>query len=197
MESLSPNPEQVFHIRTILAVVMGLSLTRLLTGFARIVQHPSRKRIYLVHLGWGAFLFLTVIHFWWFEFRLTHVERWTFVFYFFLICYAALLFFICSILFPDHMDEYAGFRDYFHSRQKWFYGLLASIFVVDVVDTLWKGTGYFIALGAQYSIRQALMFALAIIAMFVKNKSFHIIFVSGSLIAQVIWILYNYQNLDF
>lgn len=196
MENTVPQPEQLFHVRTMLGVVMGLSIARLLTGLARIVQHPRETRIYSVHMGWVAFLFLAVIHFWWFEFSLTHIERWTFDLYFFLIGYAALFFLICAILFPDRMDEYVGFADYFHSRQRWFYGLLAASFAVDVLDTLWKGQAHFQALGLEYLIRQAILFLFALIAVFVRNRRFHLAFVIGALISQVFWILRYFQFLS-
>lgn len=195
MEVAIPHIDQFTHIRTILGVVMGLSLARLLAGLARFVQHPKGEHIYLVHLGWVVFLFSAVIHFWWSEFALAHVERWTFEYYLFLICYAALFFFICTILFPDRMEEYEGFADYFHSRQKWFYGLLAGLFVVDVVDTLWKGMAHFQALGLEYPFRQCIMVALCISAMFIKRRRFHQVFVGVAVIAQFYWILHYFQFL--
>ena len=106
-----------FHVRVMVGIVTGLSVTRLLTGLARFVQHPGREPIYLVHLGWALYLILAVILFWWFEFGLVRVPAWNFPTYFFVICYAALSFFTSAILFPDRMDDYAGFADYFHSRQ--------------------------------------------------------------------------------
>lgn len=195
MEVITPHPDQLIHIRTILGVVMGLSLARLLSGLARFVQHPGRERIYLVHLGWVIFLFSAVVHFWWFQFGLHHVSQWTFEFYLFLICYAALFFFVCTLLFPDRMDEYFSFDDYFHSRQKWFYGLLAGLSAVDVVDTLWKGMAHFHELGPVYPIRQSLMLVFCLIAMFIQNRRFHQIFVAVVLVAQFIWIVRYYQFL--
>ena len=109
--------DEFFHVRVIIGIVTGLSMTRLLTGLARFVQHPSRGQIYPVHLGWAFFLLLAVMHFWWFEFGLGHLGLWSIGPYFFVISYAALYFFTCSLLFPDRMDEYAGFADYFHARQ--------------------------------------------------------------------------------
>ncbi|TWG92469.1 hypothetical protein L598_000500001350 [Mesorhizobium sp. J18] len=196
MEAPAPHPDQFVHIRIILGVVMGLSVTRLLTGLARFVQHPGRDQIYPVHLGWVAFLLSAVIHFWWFEFGLVHVDRWTFPLYVFVICYAALFFFICAMLFPDRMDDYAGFADYFHSRQKWFYGLLAGLFAIDVVDTLLKGTAHFQALGIEYPIRQGLLALLAVIAMFVRDWRYHAALVSFALVAQISWILRYYDVLS-
>ncbi|TKT82400.1 hypothetical protein [Aquamicrobium sp. LC103] len=196
METPILHPDQFFHIRVVMGVVMGLSIARLLSGLTRFVQHPGREQVYLVHLGWVAFLFFAVIHFWWFEFALSRIDRWTFELYIFIICYAALFFFICALLFPDRMEEYGGFADYFHSRQKWFYGLLAALFVADVIDTLWKGKAHFLALSPEYPIRQALLFLFAVIAMFVRNRHFHLVFVSVALIAQISWILRNFQILS-
>lgn len=69
------------------------------------------------------------MHFWWFEFGLKRIGVWTFEIYLFVISYAALFFFLGALLFPDRMDEYSGFAEYFHPRQKWFYGLLAALFL--------------------------------------------------------------------
>lgn len=193
---LIPHPDQLIHIRTILGVVMGLSLTRLLTGLARLVQNPNSQRIYLVHLGWVLFLFAAVIHFWWFEFALGRVARWTFEFYLFEICYAALFFFICTILFPDHTEEHDDIAEYFHSRQKWFFGLLAALFTIDVIDTLWKGEAHFHTLGLAYPLRQSIMASLFLVAMFVQNRVFHGLLVAITLILQFQWILRHYQFLS-
>ena len=70
MEGGIPNPEVFTHVRVIIGIVLGLSVSRLLTGIAEIIQHPQRKNIYVVHLGWVLFAFLTVVHFWWFEFNM-------------------------------------------------------------------------------------------------------------------------------
>jgi len=196
METVAPHPDQLIHLRIMLGVIMGLALTRLLSGLARFVQHPGRERIYLVHLGWVLFLLSAVIHFWWFQFYLHNVTRWTFGLYLFLICYSALYYFICTLLCPDNTEEYVSFADYFHSRQKWFYGMLATLFAVDVVDTLLKGMHHFHELGPLYVMRQATVIVLAILAMFIKNRVFHHAFVAGLLVLQAYWIVSYYEFLS-
>lgn len=187
--------DQFIHVRIIIGIVTGLSVTRLLTGLARFVQHPSRDRIYLVHLGWALFLLLAIVHFWWFEFGLQRIEIWTFEIYLFIICYAALFFFVCALLFPDRMDEYSGFAEYFHSRQKWFYGLLGALFLADLLDTAIKGAEHFSAFGIGYPIRQGVLFVLAIAAMFIADRRYHGAFVVVGLVAEVYWILSQFQVL--
>lgn len=143
MEPIPLHEDSFVHVRIIIGIITGLSVARLLNGLARFVQHPDRGHIYSVHIGWALFLLLAVIHFWWFEFGLARISHWRFDLYFFVIFYAALYFFTCAVLFPERMDEDSNSRDYFHSRQKWFYGLLASLFLVDMVDTAMKGLEHF------------------------------------------------------
>jgi len=187
--------DQFFHVRVIVGVVTGLSVTRLLGGLARFVQHPETERVYPVHLGWTFFLLLAVLEYWWFEFALSRLGEWSFPTYVFVIVYAALFFFTCVVLYPDHLEEYDGFADYFHARQDWFYGLLATLFVVDLADSALKGAAHLAALGPLYPLRQLLLAALALVAMRVRNRRFHIAFVTLALVAQVVWIGRHYLRL--
>lgn len=196
MEPAALHADAFSHIRVIIGIVTGLSMARLLTGLARFVQHPNRNHLYSVHLGWSLFMLLAVVHFWWFEFGLSRIGRWTFELYFFVIFYAALFFFICTILYPDKMDEYSGFRDYFHSRQRWFYGLLAGLFAIDLADTALKGVEHFRALGWQYPVRQGVQLVLALVAMQVRDHRFHMAFVGAVLIAQLWWIVSQFNVLN-
>ncbi|HMF67691.1 MAG TPA: hypothetical protein VK602_08800, partial [Phyllobacterium sp.] len=150
MEGGIPNPEVFTHVRVIIGIILGLSVSRLLTGIARIIQHPQRKNIYAVHLGWVLFTFLSVVHFWWFEFYLHELVLWKFEAYLFVIFFASLHFLACSMLFPDSMEGYSGYEDYFMSRRAWFFGILVSIFVFDFLDTAMKGMAHFRALGVEY-----------------------------------------------
>ncbi|MFO1210129.1 MAG: hypothetical protein U1E40_13050 [Amaricoccus sp.] len=178
-----------FHVRVIIGLVAGLCITRLLSGLARFVQHPARPQIYAVHLGWVVFLLLAVMHFWWFEFGLGRIEVWTFELYLFVVGYASLYFFTSTLLFPDRMDDYAGFADYFHARQRWFYGLLAAIFLVDILDTRIKGLAHWRDLGAGPLAADAVLAILALVAMRVRDRRFHAAFVLLALALEVWRIL--------
>ena len=50
------------HVRVVLGMVVGLGVTRILSGFARIVQHPTQYPLYPVHLAWSAMLLLVLVH---------------------------------------------------------------------------------------------------------------------------------------
>lgn len=196
MDTPAVHPDVFVHIRIIVGMVLGLSLARLITGLTRFVQHPKREQIYPIHIGWCLFLLLAIIHFWWYEFGLAGLRHWTFELYFFVILYAALFATIASLLFPDRMEEYSGFADYFQSRRRWFYGLLALMFLVDMVDTAIKGMDHFRSLGIEYPIRQTVFALCSIAGMFVASKTYQAVFVTVGLAYQAWWILRLFDVLN-
>jgi hypothetical protein len=188
-EHLSGGAEAFPHIRIVMGMVVGLGVTRLLSGVARIVQHPSQYRLYPVHLAWVGSVLLMLIHFWWWEFGLYGIRHWTFGTYFFIIAYAVLLFLLSALLFPDSMADYAGYEDFFISRRRWFFGLLGATYLFDVVDTLIKGPEHFARFGLEYVVRTPLFVALCVIAAITPNRRFHMAFIAFALVYQITWIL--------
>jgi len=185
---------QFAHIRIVLGIVLGLALTTLLKGLAKFVQHPGRERIYIVHLGWALSMFILLVHFWWWEFGLLRVHPWSFTSYAFLILYVVVLFLLCTLLFPDDLADYSGWRDYFQSRRAWFFAIMAASYAIDFVDTLIKGKPYYEHFGVEYPIRNALMVVLCLVAIKVSNEKFHRAFVTFAILYELSWIyrLYDY-----
>jgi hypothetical protein len=190
MNQQLPYAHDIFpHIRIILGMVIGLGVTRLLSGVARIVQHPGQYRLYSVHLAWVASVLLMLVHFWWWEFGLFQIESWTFGKYLFIIFYAVTLFLLCALLFPDSMLDYTSYEDFFYSRRAWFFGLLAATYLLDVIDTLLKGPEHFARFGVEYLFRTPVFVALCVIAILVSDRRFHIAFVAAALVYQISFIL--------
>ncbi|MFC3569910.1 hypothetical protein [Paracoccus simplex] len=189
-------PEVFTHVRIILGMVLGLSVSRLITGMTRFIQHPGRERIYLPHFTWALFLVLFIIHFWWFEFALAHRQDWSFNIYIFLIFYAFLFVAMSAVIFPDKMDEYLGFEDYFKKRRRGFYILLLMLLTVDVVDTLIKGGDYYYhRYGWYYPIRQAILIAGTLAALAWRSDRYHAIFAVFAIIFEVIWIVSLFETI--
>ena len=179
------NPEIFAHVRLVLGFVISLSIARLLTGVSRFIQHPEKLTVYPVHLIWTISMLFMLVHFWWWEFWLTDIKRWTFPIYGFLILFTVTLYLLCSLLYPDNLEEYAGYEDYFYSRKRWFFGLFALTFVFDFADTLLKGDEYLAWFGLEYLIRAPTYIAISIAAMFTENRKFHWTFAILNLVYQV------------
>jgi hypothetical protein len=187
--------DMYLHVRVLFGMIVGLSVAHLLRGLALIVQHPNRYRVYWVHLVWVAFLFLYLIHFWWWEFNLSRLREWTFPLYAFIALYAVLLYLLCSLFFPHEIGDYDGFRGYFYSRRRWIFGLMALLFVVDIADTLIKGPGYIHQLGLAYQIRTCAYVLLCLIAIKVKSSWFHAGFAVFALFYEIAFILKLYRTI--
>ena len=183
------------HVKVLFGIIVGLSVTHLLRGVAHIVQHPKKYRIYWVHLLWVFFLFLYLIHYWWWEFTLEKLRDWNFPLYFFVALYAVLLYLLCAMLIPEQINEYEGFKDYFYSRRQWIFALMAILFVADVVDTAIKGHSYYQRLGVAYVLRTGTFLLLSLLAIKIKRPAFHAVFVIFALAYEIVYILEHYLTL--
>jgi hypothetical protein len=188
---VGPQTEFYLHVRVLVSLVLGLGLTRLLTGLSRFIQHPGRQKAYPVHLVWVATLILTMMNFWWWEFALIRLE-WNFALFAFVLFYAFLFFLLACLLFPDDLTDYAGFEDYFFSRRHWFFGLLALTLVVDFIDTRIKGAGHLAALGFEYEIRLVVAILACLAAARIENRRFHVAFAGVYLLYTISWIVRVY-----
>lgn len=184
-----------FHVRVVIGMVVSLGIARVLTGLARFVAHPARHEVWWVHVAWALSLLLTLIHFWWWEYRLSAVH-WRFDRFGFVIAYAVLIFLACALLFPDDINEYDGWRDYFLSRRRWFFGLLAVTLVFDVGDTLIKGGEYLASLGSEYPIRIAVTLVACGVAALSASARVHGTLAIANLAYQVSWIARDYETLS-
>ncbi|WP_426125612.1 hypothetical protein [Pararhizobium sp. PWRC1-1] len=190
------DPELFSHIRVVMGMVISLSMARLLTGLAVLVQHPGKTRIYWLHLGWVLFMFLFLIYFWWWEYRLHSVPVIDFSVYLFVISYCCIFFFLCVLLFPTSMEDYSGYEHYFMSRRAWFFGFLALAYAVDLIDTAVKGKTYFLSYGLEYPLRNATYILLCIIAAITADRRFHATFLIAGLTYQLVWIFRAFDLLE-
>jgi hypothetical protein len=182
------------HVRVLISLILGLSITRLVAGLAGFVQHPKRIRVWWIHMGWVAWTLFNVITFWWWEFRLSTIPHWTFGLYFFICFYASMYFFLSALLFPDDLVGYEGYEDYFLSRRGWFFGFVAFTEALDFVDTWIKGEAHLSSLGLEYVVRTVVFIALCAVAARVRSRVFHAIFVWAALIYDAIYAIRYYST---
>ena len=164
--------EQFSYVMVLVSVVIGLGLTHLLQGVARIVQHPQQFKPYWPHLVWVAYVFEYAMLWWWYEFAFAQRPNWTFGLYSFVLLYSIAIFLVCAILFPNDMRGYEGFGDYLVKRRGWFFGMNIGIILIDLVDTLLKGSQHFRELGWHYLIGAILFPLLYAIAIRFPNRRY-------------------------
>ncbi|MGK6342465.1 hypothetical protein ACMGDK_09515 [Chryseobacterium sp. DT-3] len=159
------------HIKTVISIILGLGIGSLLNGTVKFVQHPGRTRPYWVHLLCVFYIFLQMIHFWWWEYHLREVTVWTFTEYALIITYILLYFTLCQLLYPTDVKDYAdSYKEYFFSRKKWIFLGLIFIFCIDILDTLVKGVDYLEKLMPIYGVKMISHISLCGVSAFSKSK---------------------------
>jgi hypothetical protein len=185
--------DQVYlHIRVVLAIVLGLSITKLLNGIALLIER--RNSWSPLHVSWVLWALISVVTFWWWEFRLSSLPVWTFPSYLFVITYCSLYFVLSALVFPADVEKYGGFEEYLIERRHWFFGLIVVITLLDMIDTSLKGAERWEALGIAYPIKTGLMLVIAAMGMILVNKRAHLVLALVALIYLTGYYTIEYFN---
>ncbi|MCO5066121.1 MAG: hypothetical protein M9924_17145 [Rhizobiaceae bacterium] len=184
------------HLRILVSLILGLAITRVLSGLSRRIQLPSRTEGMFTQIVWAIVILLGTVHFWWWEFGLRGVDHWHFGTYLFLLTYASLNFLMATLIFPDAIPDHAESETFFMQRRRWFFGLFAASFAFDFIDTAIKGNAYLQSLGPEYPVRLAFGVVIAIAAM--RARTLRTVMLLGLLwlAYDLSWIARRYDSLD-
>ncbi|UIJ45125.1 hypothetical protein LZK98_19095 [Sphingomonas cannabina] len=183
------------HIRVVMSIILGLGITTLLKGVAAIIVHPKRYRWSWIHMSWVVWTLVSIVTFWWWEFRLAEVARWTFGSYLFVIAYCSCFFMLSALLFPEDVQEYGSYEGYLLERRAWFFGLIALMTLMDLADTSLKGASRWHALGWLYPMHIAVMLAVAGLGAWLKDKQAQLVLALAALGYQLVYYGIEYFTL--
>ncbi|KFI28367.1 hypothetical protein CN97_19015 [Haematobacter massiliensis] len=180
------------HLRILLSLILGLAITRVLSGLSRHLQDPRKTERMHGQIVWSLSLLLGAVHFWWWEFALRLIEGWNFGVYLFVLSYASLFFLMATLLYPDHIQDQAEREVFFVRRRRAFFGIFALSFVFDLFDTSLKGQDYMAKLGAAYFARLGIGLVIAFISMRTEDSRRLMWLGVVWLIIDIIWIARHY-----
>lgn len=126
--------DQFSYLSVLLSIVLGLGITNLLTGLARVVQMRARIKVYWPTLMWVVTLLLIHVQMWWAMFGLRRVAEWTFPLYAITLLQPVLLFFLSALIWPDFdRDEALDLKANYYAQARWFFGILLALVLVSLV----------------------------------------------------------------
>ena len=183
------------HILTVISIIIGLSITRILVGFAGLVEHPNRMKPYTIQVIWGVALMIHVLRFWWWEYQVEDIVNRAHLLgaYFFISVYACLLFFLCTLLFPEDPGDYGSLLEYFISVRRGFFAVLIGVIIIGIPDSAIKSE----ALMRQYHSPQIWLYigfvvVGSLIAMKVRSTRYHYLFAWAVLLSEIVWTWIGY-----
>lgn len=158
------------HVRILIAMIISLSIARILSGLARFLQHPKQYKLSVLHLLWVFSILFELILFWWWGVRSTSEIEWTFGMFVLRIIYAVTLFLMSALIFPDHIAEYKGYQDFFINRRYWFFALLATTWLIDIAKATFTG----VTISQNLAQHAGITLVLCALAVYFKNPKIQI-----------------------
>ncbi|TWI00978.1 hypothetical protein IP90_02600 [Luteimonas cucumeris] len=142
--------DQFQHVMVLISIIIGLAITHLLSGVVDAVDRANDEdepEIFSA-LGalWAVTVFLWMVNFWWFQFRLLSlVDSWTLWRYLFIILYSVALYILAVILVPRDWNAIRRYPEYFMRNRRWFFVALLLAGIADVADAWLKGGWAYVA----------------------------------------------------
>ena len=133
------------YVSVALSLVVGLSVTRLLTAGLHLFVHRDRVAGDWITVTWAVFCFFWQLQFWWAIFEFGRLPRWTFGGFLLLVGSAVLLYAASALILPGRRDDEVDLEAHFLAHGRW--GVLflmiyfLSAFVVGPV--LWGPETFF------------------------------------------------------
>ncbi|MDX1396179.1 MAG: hypothetical protein R3195_17495 [Gemmatimonadota bacterium] len=159
------------------AIVLGLALTHVLSGFGRVVHrlagHGPPIRLDWIHLTWVAHILSWIVFFWWYSYAWTEQFEWRLLVFIFLILYAVLMYLMCVILMPSDLDRVSDFGDYFMSLRRWFFAGFILLILLDYADTAAKGLDNLLGLGMPYVSMRTFLMVGAVVGAGTDSRRYH------------------------
>ena len=132
-------------------------------GFGETIQQRRSLGIYWVHTVWSVNVLHYHLSFWWNHFTWGEFEQWDYGVFLLLVGYAILLFLLAVIIYPRRLEPGFDFKAHLLENRVWFFGILTVCNIVDVAETLLKGSleirpvpnGYLVYAGVLIAISAA------------------------------------------
>ena len=153
------------------SIIIGLGITNALLGVSGAIERYTESdrplQLSWASAVWLAQVFLWMILFWWWEFRLADIlKHWTLWNYFLIVCYAFVLFLLVALLVPKDWDKVDDMNAYFLLKRRWFYSVFLLGAVIDVMDSYMKGGWTYLmgqgVLGWAYPVANILVVAIGL-----------------------------------
>jgi hypothetical protein len=164
------------YLGVLISVVMGLGITHLLIGVSKTIHYRNSVRVYWVHSVWTVNVLVFIVVIWWGMFWWSSLGQWGFYQFLFVVLYAIILFLLASILYPWELARDFDFRKHFFRNHRWFFGIQALAWCVDVAETGLKAEAGLREPPQFYMLFVPSLLILSLIGAVTSNRRYHAFF---------------------
>ncbi|MBS1508526.1 MAG: hypothetical protein JSS79_17950 [Bacteroidetes bacterium] len=125
------------YVTVLISIVLGLGITQILTGIAKLIQRRTRVKLYWPHLLWILFILFLHIQEWWVMYELKGYQQWRLPIFLFIMLYPVNLFVMAKLLFPDRMNgKIIDLKIYYYDNYRSIFTLLVLSAILSIVYNL-------------------------------------------------------------
>ena len=161
------------YLGVLISVILGLALTHLLRGLAKLIHMRRTVRPYWVHIVWTINILIYVLAIWWGMFWWNKLQVWTIEEFLFIIGYSIVVFMLASMLSPWDFAHGLDFEQYFFANKSWFFTIFLVATLMDIPETLEKGISNLREVPRQYVIFIPIALTILVTALFSKSRRVH------------------------
>ena len=159
------------YLIVLVSIILGLGITRLLTGLGQQIEFRRQIRSYWPATTWAVVLLLVHVQTWWTLFGLRYHDGWTFLTFLVVLLQPIALYLLAAVILPTTGPGVSvDLRAHYHAQKRWFFGLFASLLLISLArDLVLSG----VLPGAVNVAFHAVFFGLALAGAAARRDAFH------------------------
>jgi len=180
-----------------MSIVVGLGIARILSGVSSLIEARREVELDWVSILWAANVLGYHLLFWWIVVNnWRFLSEWPFSRFAALFLYGVLIFFCASLILPRQVPKGIDLRARFESIRRPFFVLWFLVMCSEILDSLLKGTDYFLdELGAPYIVLLTVSVLLSIGGILISNRRFHFTAAIGFFVMYTAWTLGSFATI--
>jgi hypothetical protein len=161
------------YFGVLVSVILGLALTHLLRGLAKLLQLRRSSRIYVPQLLWSFNVVLNVLAVWWGMFWWRNLADWNFGWFLFITLFAIVLFIWSYMLYPPEIPHDFDAQAFFFDNRRWFFALALAFVVMDILEVLVKARFGLRVMPQQYPLLASALVVIGVVGLFTSYRRVH------------------------
>jgi len=169
-----------------ISIVVGLGVTHILYGVARLIYTRDRHQMATIHFVWTLNVILILLLNWWVLFLWADHPAWSFDVYLLLIGWGIALYMLAVVLYPPDITGEVSYEELFEKNRKWLFGTFITFIALDIAQTAVRGQLFEPKYYLPFVLHYAMLTAVGIP---VANKRYQIFLAWYVLITLTLWSL--------
>jgi hypothetical protein len=177
-------------VSVVLAIVIGLGMTRILSGLASVLEHRATLRPDWISLTWAVTVLLWQILFWVGTVNSYRSKPITFTVANFglLLLAAVALYFAAALVLPSQIGPRTDLRQHYAAVRKPFFLVLLGLPLLELSDSLQHGFRHLLDLGPAYLVAQGFVILVCFRALATESRRTHGVIAVGFLGGIMAWL---------